>query len=138
MKLIFVNPRELKTHERTGILRFVAAFVMIVREGAIINPLLIDEETKTILDGHHRHAVARLLRLRKVPCWAVSYLDDGAIEVEPRRRDIPVSKEDVVRRGTSGKVYPKKTTRHKYKVPSSRPFTLRELRYGIGDGDAVE
>jgi hypothetical protein len=138
MKLIFVDPKELKTHERTGVIRFITALVMIVGDGAITHPILIDEKTKTILDGHHRHAVSRLLRLKRVPCWAVSYIENAEIEIEARRKNIPVSKEDVVRRSASGKPYPKKTTRHRYEVPASRPFTLRELRAGIDAGDAVE
>ncbi len=123
-----LDPKSLKVHEKTNPLRVVQVLMEVLRDGAFKDPVLVDAESGVVLDGHHRRFVALLLGLRKVPCWRIAYLSDEAVTVAPRRRKIPVSKEDVVRRGLSRKPYPQKTTRHHYQVPQMRPYSLRELR----------
>jgi hypothetical protein len=53
---------------------------------------------------------------------------DPAITVEPRRPDIPVSKESVVSTGLSGRPYPPKTSRHVLPELPGRPTPLETLR----------
>jgi len=75
------------------------------------DPIVVDKETKVILDGHHRYAACKALGMRVIPCLLIDYRSPE-ISVEPRRPEIPVSKEEVIRRGLEGDLYPPKTTRH--------------------------
>ncbi len=75
-------------------------------------PIVIDENTLIVLDGHHRLNSCKQLGLKKIPCLLVDYENDNKIKVVGRRKNIPISKKIVVAMGLSGKVFPKKTTKH--------------------------
>ncbi len=123
-----VDPSRLRKHEKTNMGRVVLMLVLLMKEGVFTQPLLVDAASMTILDGHHRYAAARILGLKQIPCWCVDYFNDASVVLAARRSAVEVSKEDVVRRGMSRDLYPYKTTRHIYEVPSLPPFTLHELR----------
>lgn len=127
-EVFLVDIEELKEHEKTSAVRVALVLASLVMKGAFTTPLLVDAASMTILDGHHRYAAARILGLERVPCWCVDYFDDASVALAPRRQAIAVSKEEVVRRGMAGDLYPRKTTRHAYEVPPAPLFTLRELR----------
>lgn len=74
-------------------------------------PVVVDVDSWTILDGHHRREAHRRLGVRRVPCLVVDYRSP-MIRLEPRRTDLIVSKADVVKRAQSGRLLPPKTTRH--------------------------
>jgi L-serine kinase (ADP) len=117
-------PHSLKPHEHVSWLRVCTLAVQFLRTGIFDHPILIDAESRTILDGHHRHKVALILNLRRVPCHEVAYLDDESIAVTPRRH-IPVSKESVVKCAATGMLFPRKSTRHNYPTaPCHTPLTL--------------
>jgi L-serine kinase (ADP) len=82
-----------------------------VMRNGYLRPIVVDSSTKIILDGHHRMRVAQRLHLKKIPCIMVEYASQQ-ITVESWRPDIHVTKEDVIRRGESGELYPHKTSRH--------------------------
>jgi ParB-like chromosome segregation protein Spo0J len=84
----------------------------------LTKPILVDERTKVILDGHHRWWVLKSLGVALAPCCCVDYLGDATIQVLPRRPDIPVTKESVIEMGLSGGTYPHKTTKHVYAIPA--------------------
>lgn len=118
------HPHTLKPHERVSWLRVCTLAVQFLRTGTFDHPILIDAESRTILDGHHRHKVALILNLQRVPCHEVAYLDDESIAVTPRRH-IPVSKESVVKCAALGMLLPRKSTRHNYPTaPCHTPLTL--------------
>lgn len=127
-RFALIDPKELKPHERVGIMRALQVLLKILGDGAFTDPILIDEESKTILDGHHRRFVARFLGLKKIPCWTVDYLADASIELFPRRKNIFIEKTGVIQSALSGKPYPRKTTRHSYAVPAAPIFPLSQLR----------
>lgn len=117
-------PRSLRPHEHVSWIRVFELLIKFLRTGSFDHPILIDAESRTILDGHHRHKVALILQLRSVPCYEVSYLSDTRITVSPRR-DIPVTKELVVTRARAGILFPRKSTRHDYPTPvCNTPLTL--------------
>jgi hypothetical protein len=126
-RVLFINPIELKPHEQIRFSRVLLVFAKIVLTGRFITPLLIDLETKTILDGHHRCWVAKMLRLKRIPCYCVNYIEEQSIRVHSRRSNILVNKDDVLRIATSGKVFPYKTTRHEYEIPTFVPVPLNQL-----------
>lgn len=126
-KIIFVSPRELISHEKVNIGHALFVLLKMVLSGQFKVPLLIDSKTKTILDGHHRCYASHRLGLKKVPCYCVDYLKDQSIEVHPRKSEIPIDKKGVIAMALSEKVFPQKTTRHIYKIPSFKPSILKEL-----------
>lgn len=81
-------------------------------EGVFLHPVVVDEATRTVLDGHHRLEAARRLDLRMTPVHLVDYREDG-ITLETWREDRdPPSKDEVVERAEAGDLFPPKTTRH--------------------------
>lgn len=127
-QILFIDPRFLKPHEKINYFRFFWLLVKILHEGVFIKPILVDSESKTILDGHHRCLVAQILGLKRVPCWCIQYLYDDAILVESRRAGIVVNKKEIVKRAKLGNLYPYKTTRHVYVSPHFAPLPLRHLK----------
>jgi len=79
-------------------------------------PLLVDTETYSILDGHHRYAVGKALGLKYLPAVKVDYLGDKSITVDcwPNCGLEMVSKEEVVLMSLSDKLFPPKTSRHSF------------------------
>lgn len=126
-EIIFVNPRELIPHERVSLSHAAYVLLQMILFRRFDTPLLIDEKTKTILDGHHRSYVAHRLGFKNVPCYCIDYLTDERIQVYSRRADIPIEKKDVINMALSEKVFPHKTTRHEYKIPEFQPFMISEL-----------
>ncbi len=106
------NPKTLKPHERIRAVRVLQVVFELLTRKTFTHPILIDQETNVILDGHHRCQAAKLLRLTSVPCMCVPYQEDSAVQVYPRRKDIPVTKSTVLQVGLSNKRFPPKTTRH--------------------------
>ena len=49
--------------------------------GTFYPPVLVDETSRVILDGHHRWHASSLLGLALLPCYAVDYRNDPAIRV---------------------------------------------------------
>jgi ParB-like chromosome segregation protein Spo0J len=127
-RILFIDPRILKPHEKVSYIKAARLLIKILADGVFIKPILIDSATKTILDGHHRHLVAKLLRLKRVPCWCIPYLQSNSVSVEPRRADIPVTKIDVIEKAERGYLYPQKTTRHSYALPPFGALPLRQLK----------
>jgi len=127
-QIALIDPRTLKPHEKVNYLRLFWLLAKISIDGVFTKPILIDLESKTILDGHHRHLVAQMLGLKQVPCWCIQYLQTNAISVEPRRADISVSKKEIIERASLGRLYPHKTTKHVYVAPTFTSFPLHKLK----------
>ena len=123
----------LKPHEKVVNQDRVTALVdAIGRWGAYRKPLLVDRESGSILDGHHRYFAAQKLGLSKVPAALVDYLDDDSISVELWPGDhgvASISKQDVIDMCLSADVFPPKTSRHTFAEPLNPIFVpLEELR----------
>lgn len=98
-------------------------------EGAVHRPILVAEKSLVILDGHHRYAALKLLGCRRIPCYVVDYFA-AVVELTlwPTATVDFVTKEEVVRRGTAGRLFTAKTTRHKvHLVLPERRIPLRDL-----------
>lgn len=123
----------LKPHEMVVNQDRVNALVdAIGRWGAYRKPLLVDRDSGSILDGHHRYFAALELGLIKVPAALVDYLEDDSISVELWPGDhgvATISKQDVIDMCLSADVFPPKTSRHTFAEPLSPIFVpLEELR----------
>ncbi len=86
-------------------------------------PIIVDEVTMVILDGHHKWTAAGDLKLDRVPVVKVDYLRDPGVLVDvwPGCGKEKITKEDVIEMGVSGKVFPPKTSRHKF------PFEVPDI-----------
>lgn len=102
---------EILSNERVAGLRRAT-----INWGAYTEPLLVDSNTGTILDGHHRYRVGLQLQLRRLPVVLVDYLKDSSITVDiwPSAKMDALSKQDVVNMGLSNKLMPPKTSRHRF------------------------
>ena len=123
----------LKPHEKVVNQDRVTALVdAIGRWGAYRKPLLVDRDSGSILDGHHRYFAAQKLGLAKVPAALVDYLEDDSISVELWPGDhgvTSISKQDVIDMCVSADVFPPKTSRHTFAEPLDPIFVpLEELR----------
>lgn len=103
----------LKRHEEMDIDRALALLDEIVEQDRWTHPLLVEEDTGTILDGHHRFWCACQLGLQRVPALLVRY-NDAALEVSSWRADVEVTRELVMAAAASGVLMPKKTSKHIY------------------------
>ena len=77
-------------------------------------PLIVDQVTGAILDGHHRYAIAELLGLKRIPVICVDYLGDESIIVDvwPGCGIDSLSKQEVLEMSFSDDLFPPKTSRH--------------------------
>ena len=77
-------------------------------------PLLVDSVTGSILDGHHRHSIAVILGLKRVPAIVIDYLNDDEITVSvwPGSDLESLSKNQVIEMSLSENLYPPKTSKH--------------------------
>lgn len=111
---------ELLPHEKVEISSVELVMKIISRERALRVPVLVEAKHGIILDGHHRFEAIRKMGASYVPVFIVDY-DSEDISVFPRRKDVYVSKQEVVRRALRGELYPFKSTRHVLKggIPCS-------------------
>ncbi|CAI8159704.1 MAG: Uncharacterised protein [Methanobacteriota archaeon] len=77
-------------------------------------PLLVDSVTGAILDGHHRHSIAEILELKRVPVILLDYLSDDEITVSvwPGSGLDTLSKQEVIDMSLSSELFPPKTSKH--------------------------
>lgn len=111
---------ELKPHEQTIPENLKRLENKIRENGYLINPIIVDQDSLVILDGHHRAKVLKLLGYKKVPAFLVDYSDKG-IKVFQRRPEIPITKEIIIKKALAGEVFPCKTSKHQ--IPK-RPMRL--------------
>jgi len=110
MKIELIEIKKLKPHEKTNLAHLEKLKKRVLIDGKIRNPIIIDRNSLTILDGHHRVETIRLLGLNKIPAYLVNY-NDSKIMVLPRKKT-QVSKRAVLLRAMHGNKFPAKTTRH--------------------------
>ena len=104
----------LRPHEQTILKKVNQLERMTIRWNAYTKPLLVDRETGTILDGHHRYEIAKRFDLQCLPCVLVDYILDDSISVIlwPGSDQKEISKEDVLEAASSGNLFPPKTSKH--------------------------
>lgn len=94
-------------------------------------PIWVARGSHVILNGHHRWAAMRAIGARRIPAWVFDYLGDDSIHLDRWTPGEPISKREVVEAGTSGRLFPQKTTRHRLasELPP-RAVPLSELMDG--------
>jgi len=74
--LEIVEVSELLQHEQTidvNLLRLKEAMLNI---GQLVDPIIVDKKTKTVLDGNHRMKVLKTIKVPNAVCQAVDYNDE--------------------------------------------------------------
>jgi uncharacterized protein (DUF1015 family) len=99
----------------------------IAAEGHWTTPVLVLDEPRIVLDGHHRLAASKVLNLRSIPAFVVK-MDDPSLNLSSWRPELPVTISDVLDVASSGRLFPAKTTRFRldYSVPTTC-IALEEL-----------
>ena len=106
----------LKPHEEVKPRNVDTLHEMTLRWSAYTKPLLVDRITGTILDGHHRYQVGLRIGLSRLPVIKVDYLEDDGIELDiwPGSDLQSLTKQEVIDMALSNKVFPPKTSRHRF------------------------
>ncbi len=112
-KYTLVDIRVLRPHERVDERHLEELLEQILADGVLKTPVIVDSESMTILDGHHRVAALKRLGASKIPAVLVDYRDPR-IRVESWDGVEPPSKDEIVERARRGDLLPPKTTRHVY------------------------
>ena len=91
---------------------------MILKEGIIHSPIIVEEKNGIVLDGSHRYIFFLMNGFEEVPVKFVDYSDEhirvGSRLIHRHFIDgkIEISKKEVLRRGLNGELFPPRTTRH--------------------------
>ena len=106
-----IEIRKLNPHEQVieeNLKKFLTSLKV---EKKLKEPIIVDKETRVILDGHHRAKAFALLGLKEIPCKLVNYNSDK-ITVEPHQNG-EITKEEVIEKGISDELFSPKTSKHK-------------------------
>ncbi len=111
--IVLVNVNYLKPHEEISQLRFREVRDQLLKTRYLRNPVVADKSTLVVLDGHHRLAALKNIRITRIPVFLVNYSSEQ-VRVYSRRPAIQLTnlKQMVIRRGLTGNLFPYKTTRH--------------------------
>ena len=122
----------LRPHEEVKPRNVDTLHEMTLRWSAYTKPLLVDRESGTILDGHHRHQVGIRIGLSRLPVIKVDYLEDDGIELDlwPASDIESITKQQDIDTALSEGLFPPKTTRHRfsdYLPPIAVPLDLLRI-----------
>lgn len=112
----------LHQHEQVIPDRLAKVTEIVTREQCVDIPVVVDEKSRVILDGHHRYNALKNMGAKKVPALLINYFDDTLITVEARLESglASITKKEIIDMGLSNKVFKPKTTRHKLKFTVER------------------
>lgn len=105
-----IKVQELNPHEEIIEENLKKILTSLKIEKQLREPVIIDENTKVILDGHHRVKAFKILGIRTIPCRLVNYRSEK-IKLRPNKNE-EISKDQVIEKGLSNEVFPPKTTNH--------------------------
>ena len=91
---------------------------LVLKDSKMKKPIIIDKKNKIILDGSHRYAFLYKNGYKLAPVLEVDYLNESIFVGNHLHHRFlydsskKITKEEVVKRGLSGKLYKPRTTRH--------------------------
>ena len=74
----------------------------------IISSIIICNESKLIIDGHHRYFAMKELGIKKIPVTMINYFSDQIIT----DKNDSLMKHDIIDNATAGNLYEPKSTNH--------------------------
>ena len=123
-EVVFVDIGSLRGHEEVIPDNLAKREKKLLSKG-FYKPIIVDRSSMVILDGHHKWTAAGRLGLARVPVIMVDYLDDEGVlgvlvDVWPDCGRDSITKNEVLDMGSSGDVFPPKTSRHTlpFEIPS--------------------
>ena len=130
--VILVEHKVLKEHEEI-IENNLNIRIKKIKKRGFYKPIIADNQTNVILDGHHKWNAAKQFGLSKVPTIFVDYFNDSGVQVDvwPECGKDSITKEEVIKMGLSKNVFPPKTSKHSFdfEIPSLS-IPLEKLRDG--------
>jgi hypothetical protein len=115
MDIFLMNARDLKEHEEVEFRRLERLKKQIKKDKVLRRPIVVDKNTKIIIDGHFRFNSLKQLGYSKVPVFLIDY-SSPEILVRTWRDNEKITKEDVLMAGLNGKKFPPKTSKHMIKI----------------------
>ncbi len=97
-------------------------------DGYWYKPILVEENNKIVMDGHHRLWVAKQLGLARIPCLLTTY-ENPNLSLTTWTENQKIHPEVVFSAGLSGDLLDYKTSKHTLKIEQSIPtLNLEDLR----------
>ena len=130
MEIVLIEVSKLLPHEEIKQKKLRKLIDLVKKRGGLYDPILVDRETKTLLDGHHRYNTALHLGLKFIPGIEVDYLEDESIQVESwsGKEEMKITKESVLSMAKSENLFPPKTSKHSISFEYPKQFfSLEEL-----------
>jgi ParB-like chromosome segregation protein Spo0J len=128
--LEIVDLKELKEHEEVEPIYLEKIKKQIQKDGILKRPILVDKNTKIILDGHFRFNALKQLGYSKIPVFFIDY-NSTDITVAAWRDGEIVTKEDVIKAGLNGKKLPPKTSKHLLNIADQK-IRISKIEKKIG------
>jgi len=111
MTITLVPVSALRQHEQILDENMMRVQRELARDGMVKDPIIVDQRTMIILDGHHRYNALKRMGYKYVPVYLVDYGSDHVAVVAWRSGE-HVTKAEVMRAGLTGDLMPAKTSRH--------------------------
>jgi len=118
IRICLADISSLKAHEHTDERRLKALRDEIWFDGIIKKPIVVDEKTNVIIDGHHRVEALRLIGCTKIPVCYVDYRCPH-IGLEATSKDVEITKERVLEAALNNNPFKPKSTWHYIKFPKT-------------------
>lgn len=133
----------LKPHEKGSPLYLRLLEQEILQDGVLKYPIIVDKESKVILDGMHRWLALKKLGCKLIPVLLVDAVHDRRIHIGKRRIHRYIGTEnggmtvkDVILTGLSGHLMKPRTTRHFF--PFSKPPRINHPIDSLGKSTPKE
>jgi len=114
-RIRLISISDLKPHENTDSIKLKSLKDEIFSDGILKRPIVIDEKTKVIIDGHHRVDALRLLGCTKIPACCVDYTCDK-IGLKSNLENIKITKDKVIEAALNNCPFNPKSTWHYIKL----------------------
>jgi len=102
-----IDMKNVKPTMCTELREVLPFYVKFLHTGIVDNPIIIDEKTNVILNGHEVFQVLDLLSARKAPALKVNILETKIRSLQQSLR--PVTREDIIEAGLKGPKLPPKS-----------------------------
>ncbi|MCX8171252.1 MAG: ParB N-terminal domain-containing protein [Candidatus Bathyarchaeota archaeon] len=111
-RICIVEISSLKPHERTDSSRVKALKDEIWLDGVLKKPIVVDEKTNVIIDGHHRAEALRLLGCTRIPVCYVDYMCDKIGLKSTAKDRVKITKDEVIESALRNSPFNPKSTWH--------------------------
>lgn len=117
-KICLTEISVLKPHERIDDARLKNLSEEILSDGILKRPIVVDEKTKIIIDGHHRVEALKMLGCTKIPVCYVDYMCES-IDLKTTAKNMVITKNKVIEAALNNNPFNPKSTWHYIKFPNN-------------------